>query len=157
MMTSTAKMAAVSLLALFLSNAASTEAQTTNNTSTQKTTAPGAILFNQYCAVCHGKDAKGNGPAAAALKVPPPDLTTLARRHGGKYPTDYVANVLQYGTEGLTAHGSKDMPVWGSALSPSGALSQSPSQPLGQARQVDASVAQKIHDLSSYMESLQVK
>ena len=40
--------------------------------------ASGEEMFDVYCAACHGKDAKGNGPAAAELKMPPPDLTTLA-------------------------------------------------------------------------------
>ncbi len=35
----------------------------------------GPDLYRLYCATCHGRDGKGNGPAAAALKVPPPDLT----------------------------------------------------------------------------------
>jgi mono/diheme cytochrome c family protein len=38
----------------------------------------GKDMFDSYCAVCHGKDAKGNGPAATAMKTPPADLTTLA-------------------------------------------------------------------------------
>ena len=72
----------------------------------------GAQMFQRYCAVCHGPDAKGNGPVAAALKVPPPDLTTLAQRHDGKFPDDYVANVLKNGVK-AAAHGSGEMPVWG--------------------------------------------
>ena len=72
----------------------------------------GKVMFKQYCAACHGLDAKGNGPARAALKIPAPDLTTLAKRHGGEFPIDYVTNVLQFGP-GLAAHGSSDMPTWG--------------------------------------------
>ncbi len=48
--------------------------------------ASGQEMYNSYCAVCHGKDGKGNGPAAEALKVPPTDLTSLAKNNGGKYP-----------------------------------------------------------------------
>jgi len=48
-----------------------------------------------YCAVCHGADGKGNGPAAGALKVPPSDLITLARKNGGKYPSDHVRNAYR--------------------------------------------------------------
>ena len=36
----------------------------------------GKAMFKQYCAACHGMDAKGHGPARAALKVPAADLTT---------------------------------------------------------------------------------
>ena len=39
--------------------------------------------YNSYCAICHGPQAKGNGPAATALKKVPPDLTTIAKRNGG--------------------------------------------------------------------------
>ena len=46
----------------------------------------GPDLYRHYCATCHGRDGKGNGPAAAALKVPPPDLTVLARRQKGVFP-----------------------------------------------------------------------
>ena len=49
---------------------------------------------------------------ATALKVPPPDLTTLAQRHDGKFPDDYVSNVLKNGVQN-PAHGSAEMPVWG--------------------------------------------
>jgi mono/diheme cytochrome c family protein len=45
----------------------------------------GRDLFEFYCATCHGRDGKGNGPAAGALRVPPPDLTTIASRNGGVF------------------------------------------------------------------------
>ena len=72
----------------------------------------GAQMFKDYCAVCHGPGGKGDGPVAIALKVPPPDLTTLAQRHDGKFPADYVSNVLKNGVK-TPAHGSGEMPVWG--------------------------------------------
>ena len=37
--------------------------------------ASGSEMFLSYCASCHGKDAKGNGPATPALKKPPTDLS----------------------------------------------------------------------------------
>jgi len=79
-----------------------------------KPTSPvsGAQMFKEYCAVCHGNDGKGDGPVATALKVPPPNLTTLAQRHDGKFPDDYVSNVLKNGVKN-PAHGSGEMPVWG--------------------------------------------
>lgn len=72
----------------------------------------GEQTYKQYCAACHGADAKGDGPLASVLKTLPPDLTTLAKRHLGKFPYDYVANVLEFGP-GVSAHGSSDMPTWG--------------------------------------------
>ena len=72
----------------------------------------GEQMFKQYCAACHGKDGKGHGPLAAVLKTPPADLTTLAKRHDGKFPYEYVESVLQFGP-GFPSHGSSDMPTWG--------------------------------------------
>lgn len=72
----------------------------------------GEQMFKQYCAVCHGSDAKGEGPMAPLLKTPPPDLTTLARRHMGKFPREYVKSVLEFGPLPLS-HGTSEMPAWG--------------------------------------------
>lgn len=102
----------------------------------------GTRMFGEYCASCHGLDGKGGGPAAAALKVAPPDLTLLARENGGKYPDLVVLNTIQDGTG--SAHGSKDMPVWGPifhSLSPNG----------------NPAVQQRITNLTTYIETLQVK
>jgi mono/diheme cytochrome c family protein len=161
-MKSTAKKAVVLWLALLFSTPALTMAQQSQKSikkgPIQKTSAlPGEDLFNTYCAACHGKDAKGDGPAAASFKVPPPDLTTLAKRHGGKFPAEYVTAVLQYGVEDVKAHGSKEMPVWGSVFGPTGTLSKTQTLSLAESREVDSAVALKIHNLSQYIESLQVK
>src|SRR5271165_5224392 len=71
----------------------------------------GKAMFKQYCAACHGTDGKGRGPATASLNTRPADLTALTRNHGGKFPFDYVANVLRFGP-GFSAHGSSEMPTW---------------------------------------------
>jgi hypothetical protein len=75
----------------------------------------GADIFKWYCAARHGKNAKGDGPAASELKIPPPDLTTLAKRNKGKFPADYVTRVLTNGPK--PAHGTAEMPVWGPLFS----------------------------------------
>ena len=72
----------------------------------------GEVTYKQFCAACHGSDAKGKGPAASTLKKRPSNLTTLARRHQGNFPYDYVAEILRFGP-GLSAHGSSEMPTWG--------------------------------------------
>jgi mono/diheme cytochrome c family protein len=79
-----------------------------------KVTSPvsGREMFDEYCAACHGSDAKGHGPALAALKVPPPDLTLLSRNNHGKFPGQHVYSAIR-GDVNLNAHGSADMPVWG--------------------------------------------
>jgi hypothetical protein len=72
----------------------------------------GPDLFRAYCASCHGADAKGNGPAASALKTKAPDLTLLTRNNGGQFPSARVRKVIM-GDEVLASHGSREMPVWG--------------------------------------------
>ena len=47
----------------------------------------GKKMFDSYCAVCHGKAGKGDGPAAPAMKTPPSDLTGLTQKNSGKYPS----------------------------------------------------------------------
>jgi len=103
----------------------------------------GKEMFNSYCAVCHGKDGKGSGPAASAMKTPPTDLTTLAQKSGGKYPSTHVAAVIR-GQAATPSHGSQDMPVWGPLFS---SISQGH----------EAQVQQRITNLVSYIEGLQAK
>jgi mono/diheme cytochrome c family protein len=40
--------------------------------------AQGQQIFNDKCAMCHGADGRGNGPAAAALSPPPADFNTAS-------------------------------------------------------------------------------
>jgi mono/diheme cytochrome c family protein len=72
----------------------------------------GPDLFRAYCATCHGLDGKGNGPAAAALKIKPPDLTTLASSNGGQFPVTAVRSTIT-GENVPMSHGSREMPIWG--------------------------------------------
>jgi mono/diheme cytochrome c family protein len=74
--------------------------------------AAGKRVYTEHCVACHGPDGRGTGPAAPVLKTPPPDLTTLAQRYGGKFPEEYVTDVVRFGKP-FAAHGSPDMPVWG--------------------------------------------
>ena len=72
----------------------------------------GVDTFKAYCAVCHGEQAKGNGPAATALKKVPADLTGIAKRNGGKFSASDVEGVI-IGNNALISHGTRDMPIWG--------------------------------------------
>ncbi len=72
----------------------------------------GSDLFHAYCATCHGVDAKGNGPAAAALKTKPPNLTVLSKNNRGVFPADRVRKTIT-GDDVVAAHGSREMPIWG--------------------------------------------
>ena len=77
--------------------------------------ASGEQMYATYCAVCHGVKATGNGPAAPAMKMPPPDLTMLSQRNNGVFPADHVSAVLKFGVE-TPAHGSSQMPIWGTLM-----------------------------------------
>ena len=77
-------------------------------------TTDGAQLYREHCAVCHGVDAKGAGPAAEALKRRPTDLTLLARKNGGKYPGLAVQQKIRGGE--VIEHGTVEMPIWGKLL-----------------------------------------
>jgi mono/diheme cytochrome c family protein len=74
----------------------------------------GHDLFRFYCSPCHGTDGRGHGPVVAALRTPPPDLTTISVRGGGSFPRAQIALYLT-GDEirPARAHGAKEMPVWG--------------------------------------------
>lgn len=101
----------------------------------------GKALFREYCAVCHGVDGKGGGPAAAALKQSPGDLTQLARFNGAKFPEDRVLGVIK-GTRAVAAHGTQDMPMWGTIFENMGS----------------ASLAQtRVYALLQYIDAMQVK
>ena len=71
----------------------------------------GAQLFRTYCASCHGVNALGNGAAAVAMKVPPPDLTLIAKKNNGTFPAERVRQIIL--GKGPAAHGDRSMPVWG--------------------------------------------
>jgi len=72
----------------------------------------GPDLFRAYCASCHGVDARGHGPAAAALKTKVPDLTLLSKNNRGVFPDKRVRTAIM-GDELPPSHGSRLMPVWG--------------------------------------------
>jgi mono/diheme cytochrome c family protein len=100
----------------------------------------GRDSFNRYCAPCHGVGGRGDGPVAP-LRTRPADLTTLARRHDGRYPADSVRELVTGVGRPLPAHGTAEMPVWG---------------PLFRAFESDARVGVRIDNLVEYIESLQL-
>ena len=89
------------------------KAQTvTGNTVLKASDLSGAEMYRTYCATCHGIDGKGSGPAAGALKKPPPDLTQLAKHSNGHLPDFRILRIID-GYEIRAAHGSRAMPIWG--------------------------------------------
>ncbi|MGA8491973.1 MAG: cytochrome c [Terriglobales bacterium] len=105
--------------------------------------ASGKEMYTAYCAVCHGTEGKGDGPAASALKVPPTDLTTLSKNNGGKFPAMKVTSTIR-GDSALPAHGSKEMPVWGSLF-------------WTMSHGHEGEVQQRVANLTHYIETLQAK
>lgn len=79
----------------------------------------GKARFAQYCAVCHGADAKGDGPFANLMTTKPADLTVLAKNNGGEFPFARVYDAVD-GRNLLTAHGTRDMPIWGQEMKDAG-------------------------------------
>jgi mono/diheme cytochrome c family protein len=98
----------------FASTAGVANAQPKVATAPIKQTSPADAkeMFDSYCAVCHGKEAKGNGPAAAALTKAPADLTRISARNKGTFPDVRVRRFIE-GLDEVTAHGTRDMPIWG--------------------------------------------
>jgi tetratricopeptide (TPR) repeat protein len=75
----------------------------------------GEVRFQRYCASCHGVRARGDGPVASALRVPPPDLRRIAIRRGGTFPGGEISRMVD-GRFELAPHGPREMPVWGQAF-----------------------------------------
>lgn len=102
----------------------------------------GVDTFKAYCGVCHGAQAKGDGPAASALKKVPADLTTIAKRNGGTFSASNVEEVIM-GTNVMASHGSRDMPIWG---------------PVFQALATDTSFMKlRVSNLVDYLKSIQTQ
>jgi len=104
----------------------------------------GAYAFRTYCASCHGTQGKGDGPLAENLRFHPADLTLIARRHGGNFPTEMVVRIVD-GRDPLKGHGGPDMPVWGDAF-------RNPDTNFDEKR-----VREKIRSIVEYVKTLQVK
>ena len=104
------------------------------------TTIDGKTMYHSYCAVCHGKEAKGDGPAVSALTKPPADLTKISARNGGTFPDVKVRRYIE-GLDEVPSHGSRDMPMWGDVF-----------------RSLDRDMAQiRISALTEYLKTLQTK
>ena len=103
---------------------------------------PGRPLYLRYCAACHGRQGRGDGPVAPALGEKPTDLTQLAA-HGEEFPLQAVVDAID-GTRTVRAHGVSEMPVWGEVFEPSSA-----------SREQKLVARSKIVAIADYLRSLQ--
>ena len=108
--------------------------------------------FLKFCASCHGKSGRGDGPMVAHLVRAPTDLTLLAESHGGVFPSLRVLNSIDgRGSPRTDAHGPREMPVWGSVLrTPAPAGPARPGNPERDARR-------QMADLLEYLARIQEK
>jgi nucleotide-binding universal stress UspA family protein/mono/diheme cytochrome c family protein len=105
---------------------------------------PGSELFRTYCASCHGTSARGDGPLADVMSRRPANLTEIAKRNGGEFPSEMVFRTID-GKRPVRGHGGADMPVWGDAF----ARSRDGGDP--------ATVKRMIDSLVDYLESIQLR
>jgi mono/diheme cytochrome c family protein len=129
--------------AILLAAAASGQSQERPEMQALADSLNGQKLFRSYCVSCHGVNGKGSGPAAAALKTPPPDLTKITQRNRGTFPFDLVQKIINGEAQSGAAHGSREMPVWGPIFS-----QIAWDQDLGKIR---------TYNLAKYLESIQAK
>lgn len=109
--------------------------------------AAGQAEFRANCAVCHGLEARGDGPMADILDTRPANLTLLSRANDGFFPYGEVFDTID-GRNDVAAHGPRDMPVWGETFRPSG-------NSIG--TQDELLVYGRILALTRYLAKLQVK
>ncbi|WP_439523433.1 c-type cytochrome [Marivita sp.] len=106
----------------------------------------GRALFMENCAICHGADAKGNGPMARAMRNPPLDLTLIAARNDGSFPRVQVLSKIDGYTKADLQ--GPDMPEFG-------ALLEGDLVPLDTGDGVMTPTPRKLVALLEYIESIQ--
>lgn len=109
--------------------------------------------YDANCAVCHGVQGKGDGPYSGIgdLRIPAADLTTLSKRNSGVFPFVRVYEFID-GTQVVKAHGTREMPIWGTDYRVKGAeyYMELPYNP-------EAYVRGRILALTEYVYRLQAK
>ena len=104
---------------------------------------PGRAAYFRYCSSCHGADGRGDGVVARTMRPKPPDLTLLAKEHGGMFPSEQVRDSID-GRKQIAAHGSSKMPVWGTVFS---------AQPA--AESPEAHARSQVQMITDYLRSIQ--
>ena len=107
----------------------------------------GAMVYQGYCASCHGPIGQGDGPVARSLNVPLADLRTISARSAGAFPREMLETVID-GRGQRAAHGTRDMPVWGWNFSRAESAMGEP--------EPEEMAAARIRALVDYIESIQI-
>jgi mono/diheme cytochrome c family protein len=100
----------VGIVAMALSASVAQAQKKAETVPIKPTSIKGAVMFDQYCAVCHGKEGRGDGSYAADLATKPSDLTRISARNGGAFPLVKVERHIDGANE---SSGTRDMPLWG--------------------------------------------
>ena len=106
--------------------------------------------YMNYCAACHGVDAKGDGTLGEFLTLAVPVLTKLTKLNAGTFPEERVVEVID-GRADVKVHGMRDMPVWGDWFNREAASADT-----GKAAR-ELIVNDRIASLVNYLKSIQVK
>ncbi len=112
----------------------------------EEVTTAGRTEYERSCAVCHGREGKGDGGAATMLTVKPADLTQISKKNGGNFPFWRVYGVID-GREEVKGHGDHDMPIWGTEFR----------MEAGTTTTAQSQVRGRILELVYYLQSIQAK
>lgn len=113
--------------------------------ATEGTTA--AEDYAAYCSGCHGAGGKGDGEMAGDLAKAPADLTQLARRNKGDFPTTRVMAQI-WGYSGAKARGI--MPDFGPLL-------EGETVPYDGGDGIETPTPVRLVALAEYLKTLQIK
>ena len=115
-------------------------------------TETGKEIFESKCATCHGLSGKGDGPQSLIIPKKPANLTILAKKNGGVFPTKLVYKIID-GRQEVAAHGPRTMPVWGMFFQVD--VPEVPPEDTGTLNFREAAVHNKIKALIDYLITLQ--
>lgn len=108
---------------------------------------PAKAAYQKYCSACHGDSGKGDGVVSGFMTPKPTDLTQMAKKSGGNFPSADVMHSID-GSKLVRGHGDADMPVWGEIFREQTSISD-PAR--------GAEVRAKVQLITEYLNTIQVK